>query len=261
VKTGRPPKEIEETGDVTLFSTKKSVVAVDSPVKGLILGMIAAGDISFDEIVTRTGKAKSTISVHIRDLEKAGLITSRSDTKDQRRRILTLTSKPIGRLTNTDREVSLQDAHQITGSLPFIEGDIASFFIYTLRAFRTEAMALGINMDPVLERTGYRIGSALVPLVYDKNLKGKIQKMDQFWKKYGLGSMRLVAEDPITLEVEGCFECMDLPVTGHGACAFDTGILTALFAKEMQNHARVIEVECYSSGFNHCTFIITREKP
>ncbi|MFH0966947.1 MAG: V4R domain-containing protein [Methanobacteriota archaeon] len=259
MKTGKLPGKNPEKGDVTLFSTQKSVVAVDSPMKGMILGIIKAGDISFDEIVTRTGKAKSTISVHIRDLEEAGLISSRPDPEDQRRRILTLTSKPIGRLTNNDRDVSFQEESQTAGSLPFTDGDIASFFIYTLRAFRTEAMTLGINMDPVLERTGYRIGSTLVPLVADLSLKGKILKMDQFWQKYGLGSMRLISEDPITLEVKGCFECMDLPVTGHGTCAFDTGILTALFAKEMENLAQVTEVECYSSGFDHCTFIITKK--
>lgn len=243
-------------GDVALFSTNSSVVAIDSPVKGMILGMITAGDISFDEVVSRTGKAKSTISVHIRDLEEAGLIATKPDSKDQRRRILSLISQPIGRLTNRDRSQSKEELS--LDKLPFTEGDIASFFIFTLRTFRTEAMMLGINLDPVLERTGYQIGSVLAPLIADSNLKEKILKMNQFWKKYGLGSMRLVTEEPITLEVKGCFECMDLPVTGHGACAFDTGVLSALFADEMQGLVRVTETECYASGFDHCIFIITK---
>jgi uncharacterized protein len=258
VKGGRQPGEKEKKGDVPLFSTKNSVVAVESPMKGLILGMIAAGDISFDEIVTRTGKAKSTISVHIRDLEIDELIASRPDPGDQRRRILTLISKPIGRLTNTDRIVSYTEEHRTTGAQPFAEEDIASFFIYALRVFRTEAMTLGLNMDPILERTGYQIGSVLAPLLADDTLEGKIHKMDDFWQTYGLGRIKLVDEDPITLEVVGCFECMDLPVTGHGACAFDTGVLTALFTDEKQGITLVTEVECYSSGFDHCTFIITK---
>ena len=136
-----------------------------------------------------------------------------------------------------------------------------TFFRFTLRVLRTEAMKLGINTDPVLERAGYHIGSVLAPMVRDRDLEEKIRMLDQFWQQHGLGNMKLVAQDPITLQVTGCFECMELPVTGHGACAFDTGVLTALFAEEMQGFAQVTEVECYSSGFDHCMFIITKRSP
>ena len=66
----------------TLFSTKTSVVAIDSLIKRRILRIIADGEISFDEVVSLTGKAKSTISVHLRDLETAGLISSKPDPED-----------------------------------------------------------------------------------------------------------------------------------------------------------------------------------
>jgi hypothetical protein len=51
-----------------LFSTVDTVIAIGSPIKLRILDLVAAGSVSFDLVVERTEKAKSTISVHIRDL-------------------------------------------------------------------------------------------------------------------------------------------------------------------------------------------------
>jgi predicted hydrocarbon binding protein len=125
---------------------------------------------------------------------------------------------------------------------------------------RTEAMTLGITINPLLERAGFRIGTVLAQKVADETLQGKVRKMDTFWKKYGLGTVTLIAESPITLKVQDCFECEDLPVTGHSACAFDIGVLSAVFLLETGEKPLVQEVECYSSGYDHCTFIITENK-
>lgn len=260
VNPGKSEENHEESGGVTLFSTKTSVVAIDSSIKRLIIRIISAGEISFDEIVSRTGKAKSTISVHLRDLETAGLIASRPDPEDHRKRLISMVSEPIGHLSNADRIPAGKRIQMDTGILPFTEGDIASFFRYTLRVFRTEAMNLGMNIDPILERAGSRIGMVLAPLIEDSTLPGKVSKMDTFWQSYGLGKISLISTDPLTIRVEGCFECQDLPVTGHGSCAFDIGVLSSLFSDEFQKNPEVVEVECYSSGFDHCTFVITKRK-
>lgn len=257
VSSGRNHSEQDHDHEVILYSTKTSVVAVDSPVKQLILEMIPENGIAFDEIVTRTGKAKSTISVHLRDLETTGLILLSPDPADQRKKIITLASDPIGRLTNADREPAEEQLRNLSDELPFTKGDIASFFRYTVRVFRTEAMNLGINLDPILEKAGARIGHVLAPLVQAPTLEEKVRLMDQFWQAHQLGSISLVLTDPITLQVKGCFECQDLPVTGHGSCAFDIGVLSSIFASEFKGAAEVCEVECYSSGYDHCTFTIT----
>lgn len=249
-------RDKNKKGDIALFSTNTDVIAIESPIKGIILGIIAAGDISFDEIVVRTGKAKSTISVHINDLQKAGLISSRSDPSDRRKKILSLTGKPIGFLTNSDRAPAKKQIEEPLKSLPFTDGNIASFFRYMLRIIRTEAMNCGVNTDPILEKAGNRIGTVLLPLISDENLERKVQKMDSFWKKYELGTIALVNDNPITLKVHGCFECEDLPITGHGACSFDIGVLSAVFLKETKGNPSVVEIECYSSGYDHCTFVI-----
>lgn len=230
-------------------------MAVESQVKKKILHLLSERDIPFDEIVELCGKAKSTISVHVRDLEQAGLISSQPDPQDNRRKILILTSDPIGRLTNLDRNAMQRNLLE-NKSLPFTPGDIASFFRWGVLTFRIQAMAMGINIDPVLERTGWEIGTVLSPLVQDPDLSVMVGKMHDFWETYGLGSIALSGENPILLTVTGCFECEDLPVTGHGACSFDIGVLSAIFTSYLKSPVTITEVECYSSGYDHCRFVI-----
>lgn len=256
----RESSDYDPDCDIHLFSSKTRVMAIESEVKKKIMELLLERDYSFDEIVTRCGKAKSTISVHVRDLTNAGLITTRTDPIDHRKKILTLTSVQIGSLTNTDRNALTKEKFSTQSELPFSPGDIASFFRYGVKVFRTKAMDAGINVDPVLERTGYEIGNTLTPLVFDPDLDTMIHNMNNFWERNGLGTIELSGMDPISLIVHGCFECEDLPLTGHGACSFDIGVLSAIFYRYMKTPVQITEVECYSAGDDHCRFVIEKSK-
>lgn len=247
-----------QTGEVRLFSTKDTVVALDSPIKIRILELASAGPVPFDTIVEETGRAKSTISVHIRDLERAGLITSYADPHDSRRRLIELLSVAIGRLTNADRNAKVSPhVHKHGKSESFKDEEIVSFFRYVVRVFRSQAMAMGINIDPVLQRTGTEVGSVLAVKCSGRTVEDVICNMDIFWQTHGLGKIVPAGKDPLTIEVRDCFECEDLPLTGHGACAFDTGVLAAVFSHHFKYPVKVVEVECYSSGDDRCIFVIT----
>ncbi|MEI8330852.1 MAG: V4R domain-containing protein [Methanomicrobiales archaeon] len=248
--------------DVRLFSTPGTVVAVDSPIKLRILELAAEGPVPFNLIVEHTQKAKSTISVHLRDLERSGLITLVTDPSDRRRRTITLSSDAIGRLTNTDRD-SGSPVHHLRGIItdqPFSNEDVVSFFRYCVVTFRTRAMTMGINIDPVMGRTGEQVGRVLAPKVACNTVEDVVKKMDVFWQAHGLGAITLVGTCPLTLEVRGCFECEDLPVTGHSACVFDIGVLTAIFSQHFNSPVSVIEDRCYSSGDERCIFVITQAR-
>ncbi len=258
VKKPQGPAPGMHAEDVRLFSTKGGVMAVDSPIKVRILELAAEGPVPFDQIVEQTKKAKSTISVHLRDLEQAGLIVSEPDPRDSRKRTIMLSSDAIGRLTNTDRDVKVPAHHHGAGKdEPFSDDDIVSFFRYCVLTFRTQAMVMGINVDPVLGRTGEQVGRVLAPRVAGKTIADVVTKMDAFWQAHGLGKIVLAGTDPLTLEVHGCFECEDLPVTGHGACIFDIGVLTAIFSDHLNCPVTVVEDHCYSSGDDRCIFVIT----
>ena len=190
VKEKRSPVPGVQKVDVRLFSAPGTVVAVDSPIKLRILELAAAGPVPFDLIVERTQKAKSTISVHLHDLERSGLITSLPAPRDSRKRTIALSSNAIGRLTNTDRDIGAPVHHHrgIITDQPFSDDDIVSFFRYCVLTFRTQAMTMGINIDPVLGRTGEQVGTILAPRVAGDTVGEVVKKMDAFWQAHGLGA-------------------------------------------------------------------------
>ena len=69
---------IKKQKPIQIFSNKEDQIGVNvvkSPVKLTILEMLRDGDMEFDEIVSNTGKSKSTISVHSKSLREDGIIS------------------------------------------------------------------------------------------------------------------------------------------------------------------------------------------
>ena len=105
-KAGRPRPDRE----IDLYSTPCGTRAVGNPVRRMILAALRERDHTFEELVTLAGRAKSTISVHLQDLTAAGVIESRPDPEDSRRKIFSLTgdlvasvSPEIGRASCRER--------------------------------------------------------------------------------------------------------------------------------------------------------------
>ncbi|HPH34595.1 MAG TPA: hypothetical protein PLU94_03780 [Methanoregulaceae archaeon] len=246
-----------DEGDVLFFSTVKKKVAISSPVKVLILDLVKRGPTPLEIIVERSGKAKSTITKHVQDLEEAGLIVTHTNPDDNRRRILTLSAEEIGRLTAPESCVRPGIYYIPKLHSSFNGEEIAQFFRFLLVSFRVKAMAIGININPVLKQAGIQIGEVLAPAVEDENIEGVVKKIAQFWKIHHLGTVSLRSTSPLSIEVRDCFECKDLPVTGHEACPFDNGVITAIFSHHLKSPVTVVEEECYSKGNDRCLFVIT----
>jgi len=66
---------MEPDGQTALFSTLNGIIAIDGPVKLQIMEFLYENAQSFDDIVKHTGKAKSTISVHLKDLKASHLLS------------------------------------------------------------------------------------------------------------------------------------------------------------------------------------------
>ena len=77
-----------------------------------------------------------------------------------------------------------------------------------------------------------------------------------FWDRHALGRLEVAATAPLELVVYDCFECVDLPYLGRPACAFERGLLTAVFEAHYGGAALVEETACYAMGSGHCRFVI-----
>jgi predicted hydrocarbon binding protein len=55
--------------------------------------------------------------------------------------------------------------------------------------------------------------------------------------------------------------CGDLPQLGRPACAFDAGILSAVFSLHFKKKQQVEETACYAVDDDHCRFVIRPAPP
>ena len=112
----------------------------------------------------------------------------------------------------------------------------------------------GINIDPVLQATGVRIGKSIFDSLYDDDLEVFLNNIASFWEAKGLGTVSFEIGDIITITTLDCFECELLPKTGKPACFLDTGIFEALFTEYFNSPVNVIEIQCYTMGDGKCVF-------
>ncbi|MGA2105918.1 MAG: V4R domain-containing protein [Methanoregula sp.] len=234
--------------DIGLFSTPAGIRAVESPVRVRILSVLATKELPFDEIVRLSRRAKSTVSVHLKGLEEDGIIASRPDPKDSRKKIFFIRSPSVGNLS--EKLVFPDDSLNTPGADPF------AFYRYMFRTIRVSLLTEGINIDPVLNEAGYRVGLAFSSSLSDNDLRKVLKKTQAFWKKNNLGTLEIESVSPLCVRAYDCFECGSLPKLGRPACAFDSGLLRAIFSQHFGTDQQVDETACYAAGDDHCRFVI-----
>lgn len=237
---------------VGLYSTENGISAVGSPVKVKILEMLAEHEMAFDELVEVSGRAKSTVSVHLRDLADAGIVSARADPEDGRKKIFFLHSLYLGGADSRERGLFDIDRY-IPRKIP-CHGDPASLYRFLLSTIRLHFMNQGIAIDPILHLAGRKAGERLYPCVAGDDAEGMVNRMAGFWERNRLGEVELERTEPLTLNIRDCFECIDLPVKGIPVCAFESGLLSALFSLHYGGGVRATETRCYAMGSNLCRF-------
>ena len=248
---------MSEQKPIQIFSNSNENIGVNvikSPVKLTILEMLRDRDMEFDEIVSNTGKSKSTVSVHLKSLRESGIISYKVHPVDNRKKIFYLNSKYIGSVDVAEpQEIEQTQADYLIKNIVEQDAEFSTLLFHTLRAMLIQE---GINIDPILQSTGNSIGRSIFDLVYDDDLDVFMANISDFWQRKGLGRMSFDVGQIIKVTTYDCFECGLLPKTGKPACYLDTGILEALFTEFFNLPVSVIEIQCYTMGDEKCVFEI-----
>lgn len=246
---------MKEQKPIQIFSNLNDDVGVNvikSPVKLTILEMLRDSDMEFEEIVNNTGKSKSTVSVHLKSLRESGVISYRVHPVDNRKKIFYLNSKYIGSVNYTEpKEIKETQTDYLVENLINEDAEFSTLLFHTLKSMLIQE---GINIDPIMQSTGNRIGNSLFDKLYDEDLEVFMGNIAEFWKKKGLGRVSFKIGQIIKITTYDCFECELLPRTGKPACFLDTGIFEALFSQYFKMPVSVIETQCYTMGDEKCVF-------
>lgn len=246
---------MSEQKPIQIFSNVNDNVGINvvkSPVKLTILEMLRDRDMEFDEIVSNTGKSKSTVSVHLKSLRENGIISYRLHPVDNRKKIFYLNSKYIGSVNITEpKEIEETQSDYLIKNIVDDDAEFSTLLFHTLKAMLIQE---GINIDPILQSTGNSIGKSIFNKLYDDDLDVFLDNLAAFWQRKGLGRLTYDVGQIIKITTYDCFECELLPKTGKPACFLDTGIFEGLFTEFFNLPVSVIETQCYTMGDEKCVF-------
>ena len=240
---------------IQIFSNPEKNIGINvvkSPVKLTILEMLRGSEMEFDEIVSNTGKSKSTVSVHLKSLRESGIVSYRMHPNDNRRKIFYINSKYLGSVNISEqKEIEETQKEFLVDNIVNNDEDFTVLLFHTLKSMLIQE---GINIDPVLEATGVRIGTSIFDLLYDDDLDLFLENMADYWQDKGLGKLSFDVGNVIKITSVDCLECKLLPKTGKPACFLDMGIFKALFTEYFNMPVSVIEIQCYTMGDGKCVF-------
>jgi predicted hydrocarbon binding protein len=236
----------------TIFATEKGIVALDSPIKLKILALLNNGVSSFDELVEKSGKAKSTVSVHLNDLQNMKLIEEKISGGDKRKKYFILNS-----LYLAYSEIPLRQEyykHLSDVEISGLNGN--SFLIHLFHTVRYGMEAYGFDPRPIMKRLGKDVGEQIGHEFKSQNINGILKELTAFWKNQELGEMTVIDGARPGILVTDCYHCGRMPNVGKTLCSMDEGIIEGIFSNRLNLILAVHEIECYGTGHGHCRFVI-----
>ncbi len=235
-----------------LFSNGNGFVALNSPVKIQILDFLKISSRSFDEIVKHTGKAKSTVSVHLNDLRSSGLVEEEYDPDDKRRKTYHLKCEHMAH----SQTPILKHYKNVLETLASPRLEKHGCFKCFFRAIQFGFDAHGINSDPIMRKVGRDIGISISSTFASKDIEFLIQELAEFWKRYQMGTMYVESREPLVIAVENSFDYRLISTIGKNLCSFTEGIIEGTMVHSLSITCCVQEVECCGNGKERCLFIV-----
>ena len=251
------PKNDKTNNQIKIFGTQNGVNIIESPIKAKILSILEDKERNGADIVAITGKSKATISAHLHDLVDMGIIESKPNPNDGRSKLFFVKSSYIGGLSR-EKDFKKEMDNYISDNV-IKSNDPFEFFRFIFRTIRVALMEEGFNIDPILHNAGVKVGSTFYEKLSDPKTEVMVNKIAEFWQKNKLGRIKIEKLEPLTIRAYDCFECEDLPKIGRSACAFDSGILEALFTEHFSKVVNVEEVKCFAKGDDYCCFVVNKE--
>ncbi len=233
-----------------IYSTEKGAVVLKSRTKNELIQLLTKEDKTSSELQEELGKAKSTISVHLSDLKKLGVVEERMDPEDNRKKIFSLRSRLVG----SSGSPSDEQYRAILNNLKSASGDSYLFLKNMFHLIRYGLYSLGLDMHPALKDIGRDAGRMLAERFQSDEVDGLLEEIGEFWEENGLGEVKVKNKN--TILVHDCFDCGDMPDVGSTLCSLDEGLLEGIIEGRLGLQVEVEERGCSGTGKDHCRFVI-----
>ncbi|RLI81796.1 hypothetical protein DRP07_06615 [Archaeoglobales archaeon] len=190
------------------------------------------------EIAKSLDLSKSTVSHHLKILQKLGLVKVEKEEIEKN-----FIKRYYVSTLHTPEMIFPQEAKILAG-FRFTRDEFFRTLIRNLTVYNLE--------NPILlKKVGIDVGYHLLSLKVE--VDDVINGIANLWEDLGLGDVRTGSN---RIKVYDCYTCSGLDEIGKPYCKLDEGIIEGILFKNTGRRHEVIETKCWGTGDNYCLFEI-----
>ena len=248
------PKTKQNNDEFEVYSTVdadgvRGLVQVSDPLHQMILERLSKGQMSTTEISDLTGKAQSTLSVHLDQMVNQNLIRSEYDKNDSRRKIFTISSVKVA----SSKPTSVEGVEEAKQALSIAIKDNKSFYKSFLRAILMSAEANGMNISPMMEILGAQMAERMAQKLQSAKMEDVIKELQEFYEKNDMGEVCVYTFLPLTIIIR---ETEEYQYKFEARASFAHGLFKTLLSRVLVRKYEITMSEIFGTGNNYYKFII-----
>ena len=247
------PKVRSFSSKFEIYSTKEGgagLVEISDPLHQNILHNLAQGSMSTTEISAMTGKAQSTLSVHLDNMVSEGLIVSESDPQDSRRKIFTLSSRKLA--FSKDANPSGMDyAKEILKAGVERPQNFSRAFIKSLLMI---SEANGLDIGPIMEGIGVYVADVSAPTFESNKVEDIMRRLQEFYEQIDFGEVCIYTFIPLTIIIRMQDETPLMQIESRPK--FSHGLFKRILSNMIGRRYEVTHSEIFGVNNNYFKFVI-----
>ena len=226
------------------------LVEVSDPLHQSILSHLAESNMSTTDISVMTGKAQSTLSVHLDHMVSEGLIRSESDPTDSRRKIFSLSSKKLAFSKETNPEGVGYARQTLKAGIEKME-DFPKNFIKSLLVM---SEASGLDIGPIMENLGTEVADLLAPTMSSNKVEDIMKRLQEFYEIIDFGEVCIYTFLPLTIIIRVQEETPEMQIESRPK--FSHGLFRRILTKMIGRRYDVTYSETFGVNNNYHKFVI-----
>lgn len=226
---------------------------IKSPMKYEILELLRHNEMYFEDIVKNTSKSKASVSMHLRDLRKEGIVSYKADLQDNRKKIFYLNSEYLGSIDSNRIKLAKKNQTKLMVD-EFIQNGEIEYLILLTHTFKSLLFEFGMDISPVLQKVGNHVGEYLYEQLKDDDFDIYLKNISRYWHENNLGELSFDIKNNIEITCKNCFESSNSSKSGLPSCFLEKGMFETLFEKYFNFDLNIMETKCYSMGDDKCVY-------
>ncbi len=107
---------------------------------------------------------------------------------------------------------------------------------------------------------GAEVGHDVARIFASNNLANLGVKLSSFWTTGGLGDMRVVRKDPLSIEVKNCLDSVSWKLGAQAtSCTLKKTFMMTVFEDVLNKSIRIEETECCRRQAPACRFTVSEK--